>query len=459
MSIWGQDWERGPAGALADALWHDLEESERAALKMSAPPEPPQLFEVLKSARQTLGRTPLLVFDQFDDYQARHRERFLKRKSWLSAKALTDQNAFWRQIANLLLPDIVHCLFVTRADTADGLEAVRFREPTSFRLDRLRTTFVGELLDRLTAPAEGKNPVIDQPERGWQGLRTRLARDLDRDGFVLPQQLKTVLSGLSSLRSLTVSQYERAGGAAGVEALYVEGQVRSAARKTVLAEAAVRKLLLAMVESETQAKTVVRTLPELQAALAGEGVADTSATGRAASLANAALEELTKAELVRERTDPDTRQRAWLLDHDYLAGPVVEIERRANRWQTLLEDGARAFQEAGSSIVRRWRALLRTGPQIQLLLARLRGRFRYGQHRAYARWSALRFAPLALALVLGGFAWREYGHWQEDPRSPARRRTRSWWRLASSGTKILARSRSALFGTSLLPKRQSATSS
>jgi hypothetical protein len=92
---------------------------------------------------------------------------------------------------------------------------------------------------------------------------------------------------------------------------------------------------------------------------------------------------------------------------------VVEIERRANRWQTLLEDGARAFQEAGSSIARRWRALLRTGPQIRLLLARLRGRFRYGQHRAYARWSALRFAPLALALVLGGFAWRGYEHWQE----------------------------------------------
>jgi hypothetical protein len=248
VSIWGQDWERGPVGAVADALWHDPEESERAALKLKAPPDTPQLFEILRSARQTLGRTPLLVFDQFDDYQARHRERFLKRKTWLSAEALIEQNGFWRGIADLLRGDRIRCLFVTRADTADGLESVRVLEPSSFRLDRLRATYVRPLLERLTTPAEGEEPVIADPGRGWQSLKTRLARDLDRDGLVLPQQLKTVLAGLTSLRFLTVSQYERAGGAAGVEALYIEGQVRGTARKTGLAESAVRKLLLAMVD-------------------------------------------------------------------------------------------------------------------------------------------------------------------------------------------------------------------
>jgi hypothetical protein len=250
------------------------------------------------------------VFDQFDDYQARHRERFLKRKSWLSAKALTDQNGFWREIADLLRGDSIPCLFVTRADTADGLESVRFLEPNYFRLDRLRATFVRPLLERLTTPAEGEEAVVANPERGWQPLKTRLARDLDGDGRVLPQQLKTVLAGLTSPRFLAVSQYERAGGAGGVEALYIEGQVRGTARKTGLAEVAVRKLLLAMVDRETQAKTVVKTLPELEAAAAGEGAPDASAARRTPGSVQAALEELTKVEVVRERTEPDTRQRA-----------------------------------------------------------------------------------------------------------------------------------------------------
>jgi hypothetical protein len=117
ISIWGQDWERGPAGALSDALWDDLEPSDRAALSLEAPPDAPQLFEILQATRQSLGRTPLLVFDQFDDYQARHRERFLKRKSWLPAKALIEQNDFWRRISDLLRAESIRCLFVTRADT------------------------------------------------------------------------------------------------------------------------------------------------------------------------------------------------------------------------------------------------------------------------------------------------------------------------------------------------------
>ena len=226
---------------------------------------------------------------------------------------------------------------------------------------------------------------------------------------MLPQQLRTVLAGLQALRFLTVSHYDRAGGAAGLEALYVEREIRSAARKTGLSETAVRKLLLTMVESEAQAKTVVKTLPELETAIAGESI-------RAASTergeAKTALEELCKTELVRERTDPDTRQRAWLLDHDYLARPVVEAERRANRWQTILEEGARGFEEAGESLVRRWRALLTTGAQVQLLAVRFRRNFHYGEHRSYALWSTLRFSPVVLVLVLGGFAWIEYEQWR-----------------------------------------------
>src|SRR5262249_7760711 len=114
-------------------------------------------------------------------------------------------------------------------------------------------------------------------------------------------------------------------------------------------------------------------------------------------------------EVIRRRVDPGTGEGSWLLDHDYLARAVREADRRANRWQRALAEGAKALAEAGASWTRRWRALLPPTTQLAFLRDRLQGRFRYGQHRAYAAKSLQRFAPtlgiLLLVTAAGAYEW------------------------------------------------------
>ena len=71
-------------------------------------------------------RTQLIIFDQFDDYQARNRERFLPNKTWLDPATLRQSNPFWDMVARLVEQDKLRCLFVTRSDTAAGLSSVKF---------------------------------------------------------------------------------------------------------------------------------------------------------------------------------------------------------------------------------------------------------------------------------------------------------------------------------------------
>jgi hypothetical protein len=70
----------------------------------------------LSQFQRKLGRTPLMIFDQFDDYQTRHRSQFLPgcRRTWIPADKLLETNAFWREIKSLLDMQAVRCLFATR---------------------------------------------------------------------------------------------------------------------------------------------------------------------------------------------------------------------------------------------------------------------------------------------------------------------------------------------------------
>jgi hypothetical protein len=80
---------------------------------------------------------------------------------------------------------------------------------------------------------------------------------------------------------------------------------------------------------------------------------------------------------------------------------VSTAERRANRWHYLLEDRAKAFQDAGT-LWKKWTALLPVGMQCRLAWARLRGRFHYGSRRKYAVLSLARL-PARLLSVGGSF--------------------------------------------------------
>ena len=67
----------------------------------------------------------------------------------------------------------------------------------------------------------------------------------------------------------------------------------------------------------------------------------------------------------------------------------MAADRRANRWHYLLEDRAKAFQDA-RTLWKKWKALLSVGIQCRLAWARVRGQFRYGSRRSYAALSLAR---------------------------------------------------------------------
>jgi hypothetical protein len=271
MDTWGQDWELGPRTGLLDAVWSVLDEDARKKLELDTRPEPGQLDELLSRLQSELGRTPLLIFDQFDDYQARHRDRFLVEATHtvLPTEQLLAENPFWSSIASLVTDRRVRCLFVTRADTAAGLESVRFIDPQVFPLERPQINIVGELLRTLTDGVKDKDgnevEVIRHPEHGWERLKGRVERDLNDDGQVLPVRLRLVLQGLSQLKKLTVGEYEKAGGCVGLEAGFIESRVRSAARVSGagVTDRHVRDLLLSLVDREAL-KTVGKPASELK---------------------------------------------------------------------------------------------------------------------------------------------------------------------------------------------------
>ena len=75
--------------------------------------------------------------------------------------------------------DDIRCLFVTRADTAAGLESVRFVEPQVFPLERPQTNIVRELLSNLAETGEDGEAIILHPNHGWERLKGRVERDLE----------------------------------------------------------------------------------------------------------------------------------------------------------------------------------------------------------------------------------------------------------------------------------------
>ena len=405
LDVWGQDWQEGPRTALIHALWEALSEEDRKIVGLTALPEPGKLVVLLDQCKAKLGRVPLLIFDQFDDYQSRHRVLFLagRRRTWISADRLIETNSFWHDVNKLIDDQVVHCLFATRTDTADGLESIRFAAPQVYRLDRLNADFVLPLLTELTAHAEGAAPVVFAPDRGWERLKERLARDLSEDGAVLPVQMKIALQGLASLRALTVRDYERAGGLHGLEAAHVERHIVNTVRHSGLTKMQVQTLLTSLADANTL-KTVPRTSAEVAASIAA---GDESQAGHLRKAVEEALDDLEKKEIIRKRFDPDTRQYVWILDHDYLCRGVFEAERRANRWFARAQESYRAFQDARSSPWRKWRSLLSPCQQMMLLTQHLRGRFRYGPLRSYATWSLLRFVPYLLIVAAVSLGWRE----------------------------------------------------
>jgi hypothetical protein len=75
VTRYGADWVDGPTREALRALWEACTPTQRNALAWTRPPSPatatPDLLaEKLCAIPETLQRIPVLLFDQFDDYQA-----------------------------------------------------------------------------------------------------------------------------------------------------------------------------------------------------------------------------------------------------------------------------------------------------------------------------------------------------------------------------------------------------
>jgi hypothetical protein len=415
--LWVDQWERGPFQALKIAMIKSGAFGPNAAVKPTEGEAKPATrpLSTLVDVEQQLarlndeeGRTALIIFDQFDDYQARNRERFLPNKTWIDPSTLRRDNPFWETVARLVEKEQLRCLFVTRSDTAAGLSCVQFLGPVqALRLDRVPSAYIAELLTRIT---KGKPdaPVILDPEAGWNRLSERIVRDISQQGVVLPQQLKIMLGGIQNLKRLNVAEYERAGAATGIEALYVEQQISGTARKVGLEASQVRAIPVALIDTSNPTKTRSCSKQDLAAFAAEMG-----ARAITPDKFNAALEELERGEMLRSASDPEGAFVTYRLDHDYLTRGVAAAERRANRWHYLLEDGANAFENAGS-LATQWKSLLATGTQCRLAWEWLKGTFRFGQQSNYALVSLARFVPLVLLLIVLSFGSWEIGRWREE---------------------------------------------
>ena len=176
-----------------------------------------------------------------------------------------------------------------------------------------------------------------------------------------------------------------------------------------------------MVDPLNPSKTWSRGIEAIQGAAAEEAKKKSLATGQVGK----ALEE----------PDHPHPQRAGDrghcipgLDHDYLTRGIWAAERRANQWRFVLEEGARAFNNAGT-LQRKWRALLPPWTQLRLF-------FRYGSSQNYAFISLCRFPAIvmsvsfvllvSLASLLGYSFWTFAAHPSEDAASDIKR---SSWKL------------------------------
>jgi hypothetical protein len=397
-SLSGPDWDEDAWRLLFHSILRTIPPAERTVLGLSGVPEPGKRKAALASLQSATARTPLIIVDQFDDYQVRHWHRFHNSGSWTKSAEVLEANSFWRALSELLAATKLHLAIVTRSDAGLGLESIRFVEPETFTVPRLERHYIGNLLDSITRSDGEGGAVIENPEAGWTLLRDRLVDDLGRTGAILPQQLKISLLGLATLphQVLSVGAYERGGRTVGLEADWIKARIKRAEQAEGLPEDQTLRVLTALIDPDEPRKTRELSID----ALADQAhIADKDRQSFTASLG-----QLEQDEVIRRRRDPGEGYERWRLDHDYLTSVVREAHRRANFWTSKLKEGRDSLAAASGQVRRRWNALLSPRTQLQFLVDRLRGRFQYGQFRGYAAKSTARFVPfvvVAAAAIVG----------------------------------------------------------
>jgi Novel STAND NTPase 1 len=445
------DWDTGFATRIFDAAWSILSAEERTKVGFSQRPaigtvRANSVREILEGIGTHLGRMPILILDQFDDYQLSAREQFLgPRMDWITPSDLVRRNRAWAVINDLLHGGKARLLVVTRSDASAGLHSVRLADHiASFTVNRLNLEWLSQWLDQITAD-DGKGDVIAYPDAGWTDLKRHLARDMAPQGssvsVLLPQQVRIIFLGLRKLPSLTLTDYRRAASGSGVEALYIRDAIASAASESGLSEIDVRAVLSTFVDRAEAGSLKTKVL----------SLADVAPIVGDAQKVQRALDRLERDEVVREKPALGDGGSRWQLDHDYIARAVVAEYRAANILSVRLRDGNDAWRMAGGDIRQRYRSLLTLTVQAKLAWARVQPRqgFTYGPYRAYAAMSTLRALPFVLTVVGAGWLWHDQtlraevtqivDELNQDPQKGGRAAVALWGASAAARTRVLDR--------------------
>lgn len=383
-------WE-GVREVLTDMVWNTLNDDERRRL-LEVPPDqdpPAKPLDVLPALgffNKRLGRRPLLIFDQLDDFVLENLSHFQSPNGgWIRAKTLIG-DPFWGDLASLVCraADPVHCLFVLHTD----LLAVSH----SFAVGSdVKVFTVGALDPNPLAAHLGHligTEVVSNQQNGWMALRQELVKDLMRAG-TMPGQLAFALRSLAVLERPTLAEYKSVGRLLGMEARYLDALMVPMARESGLEPGQLLCILsrLAGVDNEAGASSL-KSLPHSVRGLA------VSCSGPEEKISKA-LGLLRHHRIARTVFDGTGLGQAWILDHDYLCSVVAELALVSSRWRQKLKAAHDAYNAARPP----WNLLRLASLHLQgaLSILWLRGRFKYRELAPFARLSLLNFTPLIVA--------------------------------------------------------------
>jgi hypothetical protein len=376
LSNWGEDWELGPWEALA---------AELSRMRFSKAVRPADVPELLRRHKDATGRTPVLLLDQFDDYQSQHYDRFLSPDgARLQVEALRKQNSFWAELARLLEEGAIRVLIVTRDDSPYGLECVRLVKPQDTHLARLQPGVAARLLATVV-PADG----VKDPAAGWNEFSGALLGSLEQKGTLAIQMVRAFRAlAYVQNRPIRSGFYERMGALTGLESLPLDYHIRQASRIAACDRGVIVRALVEMIDPREQSKTRAVTLRELSAHLQLD-------ENRTAALGKA-------LEFMADPARKLLRQISagvWRLDHDYLVGAVSALNDKENILRSTLEKAAERFRLARGEA--RWRAMLSPREWFRIACGRLLGRVEFGPYRGFFAVSCIRWIiPLLLGAAV-----------------------------------------------------------
>jgi uncharacterized membrane-anchored protein YjiN (DUF445 family) len=423
---WGDDWVRGPLASALQSLYNSLSATELESLDWLNPPDlaataatlAPELESRLRAVFETLGRRPLLVADQFDDYQSLHRHRFLDADcSWITPKLLAESNLFWRLVRDALAESRMRLLVATRSDMASGSVCVRFvgdEYATVRSLPLVEGDYLRPLLAAIV-PSDLTPPVVTNPDRGWKELCELLERDLKVEEAVLMQQVRTVLAGVRQLRVLTPRAYRAAGGVRGVEILAIASALRRASRSITIRSGRDHRERLDTARAVLGALVVAKGTRQRPKARQARFSVLNAIAGNQTEDTKSILHCLQEDEVVRPAAAVNGES-SWQLDHDYLAAAVLSEARAANRWAVALDEGRERYSDAAGKWLRQWNALLPMTTLARLAWEYARRRLIIRGASRYLLASAIKPLLLLLCLALTLIAARI---WDQDRRLTA----------------------------------------